>query len=232
MSIIFRWQRRKVNACPNCGALIGKKVYDEIECSTCVISFGRIIEIEDAPSETTMDARKPSVKQHLLALKQLGLAEGLQDRTAQMATRPPKTAYDEVDDMQHYRRIKLVHRQRKRIWETLPAQDGKAMLMSRIGEDVSSVTDIAEIEDIANSIQSVNESADSADASDTVHEENSSSQQEDDGIQSVDPNVVDHDMFEQILEMDDDDEREFSRELILGDLEKNKWVVKDIEKQM
>jgi hypothetical protein len=69
--------------------------------------------------------------------------------------------------------------------------------------------------------------SDKIDDAETVREQSQSNV-----LEQLDPTVIDHDSFEQILEIDEDDEREFSRALIMDTLETNGRMVSDLEKHM
>jgi hypothetical protein len=69
--------------------------------------------------------------------------------------------------------------------------------------------------------------SDKIDDAETVREQSQSNV-----LEQLDPTVIDHDSFEQILEIDEDDEREFSHVLIMDTLETNGRMVLDLEKHM
>lgn len=122
MSMIFRWQTRKTNGCPNCGCQGAPKEVSDVECARCGVTFGRVIELGDSPNKTIAAPRKTSVKQHLLAVSYLESSSNLQGGCAPTAARPPQTAYDEEEDIRHCRRIIVVQRQRRKVWQSVPTK--------------------------------------------------------------------------------------------------------------
>ena len=230
MSMIFRWQKRRADVCPICTARVQNKRWIDLVCPKCGVTFERIIEVENPPNETSASPRKTTVKHYNLVLQQLESERDLQDSHIPLVARPPRSAYDEEEDIRYYRQIKVVQRRRRKVREVQPAENKIDKERSSVtiadggvigGEDSSSL----ETSDIAQT------TAARADHHEEDHDVTVSGESQTNDTNQLDSAVIDHDVFEQILEMDDDDEeREFSRAIIMDMLETNVRLVAELEK--
>lgn len=186
MSMIFQWRSRDIHSCPNCKCSCQTLMDKETECPQCGMMFRRIVTIEDPPTTSAMAPRKTIVKGHTVAMQYTSEAPG-----PTTAPRPIVTAYDEADDMRYYRRIKLLHRQRRPAW---------------VQPYTSQPSDIPDVHIQPSPVHEQTKSLPSSSYYDIDSDEDTAFDYGD---------AVDPETFEQILEMDEDDERDFSRCIIL-----------------
>ncbi|KAI8634146.1 hypothetical protein F5Y19DRAFT_412130 [Xylariaceae sp. FL1651] len=184
MSIVFRWKSRRAFQSPNCSSPTAAKYHEDVECIVCGVVFGSFIEV--GPSR-----HKVSVDQHIAVVNAISTDTRPSENKAQAAIIMPKTAYDETEDIIHYRRVKMVRRISRKVWNSL-VQDKQ----QRIG-------DVLPVEPT----HMASPSQENAEGPHIAEE-----------FKMLDQNLVDHQTFEQILEMDDDDDigREFSRSIVQG----------------
>ncbi|KXS95844.1 hypothetical protein AC578_1195 [Pseudocercospora eumusae] len=200
MRMVFRWHSRRRDACPSCGYRGERnKQLQDSECKSCGLIFHRLVQtVKDSEafptqSGTGAEPSKALVQHHAMILADTSIVSV--DEAVQLA---PTTAFDESDDVRHYRRVRMVQCKRQRAWET--TTPGAQQAQTNRHEDVTK--DLAQQNDD-------NESA---------NYEQDHDEERDNAVASFGEDV-DLSNFEQILEMDDDIEREFSREVILGSLE-------------
>lgn len=120
MRMIFHRQTRRLNSCPSCGHESEANAEAHVECINCGVTFRRIIQIEEPPTDPKAAPRKKGVKDLQEVLS--ALSHDSESSEVVGPRRPPKTAYDEEQDLKHYRRVNVVHRQRRAVWEmdTIP----------------------------------------------------------------------------------------------------------------
>ncbi|KAL5600873.1 hypothetical protein FOVSG1_006903 [Fusarium oxysporum f. sp. vasinfectum] len=184
MRMIFDWTTRKIGFCPACGTrcprIRGRR---DMECDSCGLIFARTLIHDEAPTSTADRPTKSAVKHVISMWSELNGDE------SPPATRY-RTAYDESDDVQHYRRVHIISRKRRKVWQD-PAPVNQSPASESPKLDASSVvvpTSSIQLEP----------------------------QTEIDGLNDLE-DILDASTFELILEMDDDaDDRDFSRWMILG----------------
>ncbi len=196
MRMIFQKQTRKLNSCPSCAYTSEKHTNEDVDCANCGLTFKRIIQIEEPPTDPQEEPKKKGVKdlRELLA----ALSYGSQAPEILGPTRPPTTAYDESEDVKYYRRVNVVQRQRRVVWgsqvESTFKIDGAMQQTQRNEHEMVPEAVAIENSGDANNIE---------------------------GLEMLDDSV-DALISDQILEMDDSDdeiERDFSRSIIFGGLE-------------
>ena len=188
MRMVFERGAKRRNVCPACRTRCGraKTKHSDIECPACGLIFGRVEELQDVPDVPGSDSIKSSVRHYALAFSR----DVSTDRSMAGLT-PPQTAFDESEDVQNYRRIRILQRRRRRVWDTddLIASNGR-------GDDGGPAD-----------LEAGQETGSTELAPDSIHD-----------LGLLD-GMVDINTFEQVLEMDDDDEREFSSFLVVGNLQ-------------
>lgn len=195
MRMTFQRQTRRLNSCPNCAYESETHTEEDVDCVKCGVTFRRIIQIEEPPTDPKAEPRKKGVKD----LRELSSALSYDMKAAETLgpPRPPKTAYDEVEDLKYYRRINVIQRQRRVVWES--------NIVSNLNIDES--------------IQ-CGENDDQEPPTERYYGDDLSDDSSAECIAAL-GDSIDVDNFKQILEMDDSDdevEREFSRSMILGGL--------------
>jgi hypothetical protein len=210
MRMIFQRQTRRLNSCPSCFYKSEIHAEEDIECVKCGVTFRRIIQIEEPPTDPEAEPRKKCVRD----LWDLSAAISYDGNCSGSLAppRPPKTAYDEVEDVKYYRRINIVQRQRRTVWGSdIDADSGVEQPVQHIwrqaherfeeryyGEDIS----------------------DGSDA---------------EGLATL-GDCVDVESFGPLLEMDgenfDEIEREFSRGIILGGLTQIELGIRKIQTKL
>jgi hypothetical protein len=115
MRMTFQRQSRRLNSCPSCAYESEIHAEEDIECVQCGITFRRIIQIDEPPTDSETEPRKKCVRD----LRELSAAISSDGNCSGNLgpPRPPKTAYDEVEDVKYYRRVNVVQRQRRAVWE-------------------------------------------------------------------------------------------------------------------
>ena len=231
MSMIFRWQKRRTDVCPICKAGTEKKRGIDLVCSACGVFFERVLEVENSPNETTMNPNKTLGKHYSLAVQQLKSSKDLQDSHIPLVAPPPVSAYDEKEDSQYYRRIKVVQRRRKKFWESRPVKSEVPSSQFTAVKNNNTVRGTGSPENET----SIHVQASVASIQGLSRGENDNAISRQDymnNIDGIDPTAIDTNIFDQILEMDDDDEREFSRCMLMNALESNRRIVLDLEELM
>ncbi|CAI6231579.1 unnamed protein product [Periconia digitata] len=196
MRMVFDWTTRKRGLCPSCQTrcprIKGKR---DIECNACGLVFARTLIHAEAPTSTAEKPTKTAVKHVISMWSELNGTE------SSPATRHT-TAFDESDDVQHYRRVHIISRKRRKVWQNpalvcgTPAPESPRLDASTIVAPTSPM----ELE----------------------------SNMEDDSLRNLD-DILDPTTFELILEMDDDfDDREFSRSIIMGYFQQMNSALEDI----
>jgi hypothetical protein len=207
MRMVFQKQTRRLNCCPSCGCQSEQATDEDVDFLACGLTFKRIIRIEEPPT----DSKAEPTKKGVIDLRELSAALAYNGGTSQGVgpPRPPLTAYDETEDVEYYRRVNVVQRQRRAVWE-LPDDP------------------VQEINQSAQRIQIITNEEISATAATEESSENDSEDFEGSG-DDIDPL-----MFEQILEMDDDDELErgFSRSIIFGSLPHIEKTIRAIQDRL
>lgn len=204
MRMIFERQTRRLNSCPGCGHESEAHAEAHIDCVKCGVTYRRIIQIEEPPTDPKAEPRKKGVKD----LREVASALSYNTKSPEVLGphRPPKTAYDEEQDLKYYRRVNIVHRQRRAVWEinTIPGlpREPAAQMIEPREENVSE---------------------------ERYYGDDSSDEEDLTALgESVDLNT-----FEQFLDMDEDAvEREFSRALILGSLEEQEEIIRRISNEL
>ncbi|KAI0465965.1 hypothetical protein F4859DRAFT_499353 [Xylaria cf. heliscus] len=192
MFMVFRWKATQAFQCPNC-SLPSETLYNrDIECTRCGVIFGCFVEV--SPSR-----QKASVDQHTTVTVALGPSPSrMADSKTHIVIRTPKTAYDEAEDIVHYRRVKTVRRISRKFWNQLLKKYQNCTDENEASREKS-------------------QGSSTMKNSSMVGFGNTEKYEIEERIQKLDPNVVDTQVFEQILEMDDNDDeigREFSRSLV------------------
>jgi hypothetical protein len=190
MRMIFNWNARERGVCPACQTKCPRiKGKSDTQCPNCGLTFARTVKLEDSPVAPPAEPSKVAVK-HLTAVW-----AGL-DETSTVRTRPPISAYDESDDVQYYRRVQIVSRKRRKLWHNLAPDPIEANIKEQDLVDLS--TDVNET---------------------PFPEESHDQEAEIEGLDELN-DIIDITTFKQLLEMDeevdDEDERAFSREICLG----------------
>jgi hypothetical protein len=183
---------RKQKRCPGCGNESDGLVDRDTECQHCGLSFRRVVEIEEAPDSTSVQPKKRVVKDYLSTL-----ASEEDFSKAITVSRPPRTAYEEAEDVRHYRRVEIVSRKRRRIWELEPTNGDSVPLFAEIPPDPK--IDVQKFSDPYDDDHPMTLDLDSAFDEMT--------------------DCIDRRDLESLIEMDDDDEREFSRGIVHDGLE-------------
>jgi hypothetical protein len=116
MRMTFQRQTRRLNSCPSCFYESEIRAEEDVECVKCGVTFRRTIHIEEPPTSPEAEPRKKCVRD----LRELSAAISYDGNCSRSlgTPPPPKTAYDEVEDVKYYRRINIVQRQRRAVWES------------------------------------------------------------------------------------------------------------------
>jgi hypothetical protein len=114
MRMVFRRGYSKRSICPACKAVCTPPptTYSDTTCKRCGLLFGRHVETVAIPDIPTESSDKFCISTHALALH-----PGL-DMCETTLSMQPITAYDEVEHIQYYRRIRILSRSKRRKWLT------------------------------------------------------------------------------------------------------------------
>jgi hypothetical protein len=118
------------------------------------------------------------------------------------------TVYDETEDVKYYRRVNVVQRQRRAVWE--------------LGKEFDSRTDQQIHQAQENEDKMVLDRIATEDSSDAGDIE----------ILEIFGDSVDAATFESFMEMDDDDEREFSKSIMINGLEQIEYAIRKIQEAL
>ncbi|KAF7191184.1 Multistep phosphorelay regulator 1 [Pseudocercospora fuligena] len=197
MRMVFRWHSRRRDACPSCGFRGERnKELQDSECKSCGLTFHRLVQtVKDSEAFPTQSGTGAEPSKALVQHHAMILADTTADEAVRLA---PTTAFDESDDVKYYRRVRMVQWKRHRAWET-PTPGAQRAQRDRTGDVIEELTQ-------------------QEDDNESTKDEQDRDEERDNAVAYFGEDV-DFSTFEQILEMDDDIEREFSREVILGSLE-------------
>jgi hypothetical protein len=206
MRMTFHRQTRQLNSCPSCTYESEIRTGEDVECVKCGVTFRRIIQIEEPPTDPKAEPRKKGVRD----LRELSAALSYDGKASEGLgpPRPPKTAYDEVEDIKYYRRIDVVQRRCRAVWES-------GIVAAPKVDQPNQIQDYERVEE-------------------RYYGEDSSDSSYTEGLAAL-GDSVDAETFGQLLEMDDSDdeiEREFSRSLIFCILEYIEKMIRKIQNEL
>ncbi|KAH6676639.1 hypothetical protein B0J14DRAFT_585968 [Halenospora varia] len=203
MRMVFQKQSRRRNSCPRCACVFESNIDDDVDCTTCGLTFRRFIQLTDPPTDSEAQPQKKGVKD--LKEVSVALSSDTEALKSLEPSRPPTTAYDETEDVKYYSRIHVVQQQRRAVWGS------QAGLGSKIEGKYPEAG--------ANAHEQLPGPADVGNLSDGNDMED---------IEML-GDFVNTGVLEQILEMDDDDEREFSRSIYLNHFEQMESGIRSIQ---
>lgn len=206
MRMIFQRQTKQLNSCPSCNYTYGQHTDEDVECTNCGLTFKRVIQIEEPPTDPRAEPKKRGVRDLLELSAALSHAGKVSERLS--PPRPPMTVYDETEDIKYYRRVNVVQRQRRAVWE--------------LGKEFDSRTDQQIHQAQENEDKMVLDRIATEDSSDAGDIE----------ILEIFGDSVDAATFESFMEMDDDDEPEFSKSIMINGLEQIEYAIRKIQEAL
>lgn len=134
MRVVFEQTIRKQGTCPSCQTPHRPQYGADIQCNKCGLILLRTIEAQVSSDTPNSDATKVTVK-HLALMNAAN-----KTATSLAYPLPPKTAFDEAEDVRFYRRIHLLEHQRRRGWCGDPDLDAVADASTELKQGVIGAT--------------------------------------------------------------------------------------------
>ena len=197
MRMTFYWNTRRRKFCPACDTPCIGRMGVDAQCPQCGLIYRRTLNVTESSSVSPGALTKPNVRHLEAMLQQSKVKAGTSSSLA------PKTAYDESDDIKFYRRIRILQRSKRKLSNV----NGTIASPKILPTNLPVLPSAADLEAIGVKHEDEAENRDDA------------TFEQADGVDLDDlDNSIDQETFKQILEMDDDAERDFSKAILMNAL--------------